>query len=93
MTDSDGTDWLDEHMERAEKTAPAFYALALLTAAALIVPHKSPRTTRPLAVATLVLALLCEGAAGWIALAGGQIRHPEFRSAPLPSEPTEHHHH
>lgn len=93
MTDSDGTDWLDEHMERAEKTAPAFYTLVVLTAAALIVPHKWPRTTRPLAVATLVLALLCEGAAGWIALAGGQIRHPEFRSDPLPSEPTEHHHH
>ena len=57
-------------------------ALAVLAAAALFAPHKWPRTTRPLAVA-------CEGASGWIALAGGQIRHPEFCNSPGPStEPT-----
>ena len=93
MTDDAGTDWLDAHMERAEKAAPAFYALALLAAAALVLPHKWPRSTRPLAIATLALALLCEGAAGWIALAGGQIRHPEFRSEPPPSEPAQPHTH
>ena len=93
LTDDAGTDWLDAHMERAEKAAPAFYALALLAAAALIAPHKWPRSTRPLAIATLALAVACEGAGGWIALAGGQIRHPEFRGEPPPSEPTEHHTH
>jgi len=89
LTDDAGTDWLDQHKERAEKTAPAFYSLALLTAAALIVPHKWPRTTRPLAIAILVFALLCEGVSGWIALAGGQIRHPEFRTEPPPAESAE----
>ena len=93
ITDDAGTDWLDAHMERAEKAAPAFYALALLAAAALVAPHKWPRTTRPLAIATLALAVLCEGASGWIALAGGQIRHPEFRSEPPPAEPTQPHTH
>ena len=93
ITDDAGTLWLDAHMERAEKAAPAFYLLTLLAAAALVAPHKWPRTTRPLAIATLALALLCEGAGGWIALAGGQIRHPEFRSESPPSEPTEHHTH
>lgn len=93
LTDDDGTDWLDAHMERAEKAAPAFYVLALLAAAALLAPHKWPRTTRPLAIATLALAVACEGASGWIALAGGQIRHPEFRSGPPPSEPTQPHTH
>ena len=93
ITDDDGTDWLDTHMERAEKVAPAFYLLALITAAALIAPHKWPRTTRPLAVATILLALVCEGAGGWIALAGGRIRHPEFRGQTPPSEPFEHHTH
>ncbi len=44
-------------------------------------------------IAALALAVACEGASGWIALAGGQIRHPEFRSEPPPSEPTEHHTH
>jgi uncharacterized membrane protein YoaK (UPF0700 family) len=89
ITDDDGTAWLDEHMERAEKAAPAFYLLAMLSAAALLAPHKWPRTSRPLAIATLALALVCEGAGGWIALAGGQIRHPEFRSGQPPSEPSD----
>ena len=93
LTDDDGTKWLDTHMERAEKVAPAFYALALLAAAALVAPHKWPRTTRPLAIATLALAVACEGASGWIALAGGQIRHPEFRSELAPAEPTQPHTH
>ena len=89
LVDDGGADWLDAHMERAEKAAPAFYALAVLAAAALLAPHKWPRMTRPLAIATLALAVLCEGAGGWIALAGGQIRHPEFRNSPGPStEPT-----
>lgn len=93
ITDEAGTDWLDAHMERAENSAPAFYALAALAAAALVVPHKWPRTTRPLAIATLMLAVVCAGFGGWIALAGGQIRHPEFRSAAPPeSEAAPHHH-
>jgi hypothetical protein len=90
ITDDDGTAWLDAHQERAEKVAPAFYVLAVLAAAALVAPHKWPRTARPLAIATLALAVLCDGASGWIALAGGQIRHPEFRSEPPPTESTEH---
>ena len=93
IVDDDSADWLDEHMERAEKFAPAFYALAALAAAALLAPRKWPRTTTPLAIATLALAVACEGASGWIALAGGQIRHPEFRSESAPPGPTQPHIH
>lgn len=93
MTDDDGTDWLDAHMERAEKAAPAFYALAVLTALALFAPRKWPRASLPLTVATLALAVACEGASGWIALAGGRVRHPEFQSEPPPSEPSKPHTH
>ena len=46
-----------------------------------------------MAILALALAVLCEGAAGWIALAGGQIRHPEFRTEPSPSERTKPHTH
>ena len=84
MVDDAGADWLDAHMERADKGAPAFYALALFAAASLVLPHKWPRTTRPLAITTFVLGLFCVGAGGWIALAGGGVRHPEFRSADRP---------
>jgi hypothetical protein len=81
LVDDAGSDWLDAHKERAEKAAPAFYLLAVLTAAALLAPRTWPRIALPLTIATLALAVLCEGASIWIALAGGQIRHPEFRSA------------
>lgn len=93
IVDDESADWLDAHFDRAGKFAPAFYALAVLAAAALLAPRKWPRTALPLAIATLVLAVACEGASGWIALAGGQIRHPEFRSGPPPSEPTQPHTH
>lgn len=93
LTDDAGTDWLDAQIERAEKAAPSFFVLGLLAVAELIVPHKWPRTTRPLAIATLAIAVVCEGGSGWIALAGGQILHPEFRSEPPPSEPTQPHTH
>lgn len=93
LTDDGGTDWLDEHMERAEKLAPAFYILAALSAAALFVPRKWPRTQISLTIATFVLTAACAGASGWIALAGGQIRHPEFRTHPAPENSMEPHHH
>ena len=86
IADDAGADWLQAHRDRADKSAPAFYVLALLAVAALIIPHKWPRTTRPLAFATLALSLLCEGAGGWIALAGGRIRHPEFRTEAVDSD-------
>ena len=76
---------LDTHMERAEKVAPAFYALALLAAAALAAPRKWPRSTFPLAIATLSLGALCMGASGWIGDAGGKIRHSEFRTEQPPA--------
>lgn len=89
LVDDDGSDMLDMHMDHAEKAAPAFYALAALAAAALLAPRKWPRSTIPLTVATLALAVACNVAAGWIALAGGQIRHPEFRKgfSPPTGEP------
>jgi hypothetical protein len=93
LVDDDGADWLDTHMTRAEKAAPAFYLLAALADAALLAPRKWPRAALPLTFATLALAVLCEGASGWIALAGGQIRHPEFRTESPPAEPTEPHTH
>src|SRR5580698_558804 len=37
MADDAGTDWLDEHMDRAESAAPAFYGLAALAIAAALI--------------------------------------------------------
>ena len=89
MADDDGQAWLKAHEHRADKLIYFFYALALVSAAAIFAPKKWPKTTRPLAVATLVLAIASLGAGFYIAQAGGKIRHQEFRNVPPPETPAE----
>lgn len=88
LSDDAGAEALDEHMDRAEKTVNAFYLLALVALAGLLVPIKWPKLGFPLAMATLVLSLLCSGLSIYIAEEGGQVRHTEFRpKEPPPSQP------
>lgn len=84
MADSDGEAWLKAHEHRAEKLEYLFYALALLAVAAIVIPKKWPAVATSLAVATLIVALVSLGAGGYIAYAGGKIRHREFRTGPPP---------
>jgi hypothetical protein len=84
MTDDDGHAWLDEHMHRAEKLIYIFYALALLSAIAIATPLKWPTTAAPLIIAVILLGALTLGSGGYIAYAGGRIRHREFRNEPAP---------
>jgi hypothetical protein len=92
QSDDAGADWLDEHMDRAEKTIGAFYFLAALGVAGLLVPIKWPKSASPLAVLTLLAAILCSAIAVYIAQPGGRVRHPEFRpnETPTPSSETDH---
>lgn len=78
--DEAGQPWLDEHMDRAEKSIYAFYITAALAAVTLAEMKKFPKAATPLTIATLVTALASVGLDVWIAKAGGQIRHPEFRA-------------
>ena len=80
ITDDAGIDWLDTHIDRADSAIWAFYVLAGVAAVAVAVPWKWPRASLPLAILTTVIAVACLGAAGWIAEAGGKVRHPEFRT-------------
>jgi hypothetical protein len=91
-SDDAGADWLDEHMERAEKTIGAFYFLAALAIAGLIVPIKWPKSAVPLAALTLAVSILCSGIAVYIAQVGGRVRHAEFRPSetPTPASETDH---
>ena len=75
QSDDAGADWLDEHMDRAEKTIGAFYFLAALALASLLLPIKWPKSAFPLAILTLVAAILCSGIAVYIAQPGGRVRH------------------
>ena len=84
MSDDDGQAWLKAHEDRAEDLVWFFYALALLSLAAIAVPAKFPRSAVPLALATLLFGIAVFGMGGYIAYAGGKIRHREFRNVPPP---------
>src|SRR6185369_7928284 len=84
MTDEDGERWLDEHQDRAEDLIWIFYALAVLSAIAIAAPIKWPKSSAPLAIAVIFLSAATLGTGGYIAYAGGKIRHREFLNEPAP---------
>jgi hypothetical protein len=84
MTDDDGHAWLDEHQARGQKLIYVFYALAILSAAAIVVPLRWPKSSVPLALVVVLLGAATLGSGFYIAYAGGKIRHREFRNEPAP---------
>ena len=93
LSDDAGGKWLDEHMRRAEKLIWAFYVLAGVAAIGVGAVVKWPRTSFAITVGTLVLGAATLGTGGYIAYAGGHIRHKEFRFEPPPQPRVEEHHH
>ena len=85
MTDEDGHAWLDEHQERGQKLIYLFYAVAILSVVAVIVPLRWPKSSVPLGVAVVLLGAVALGSGSYIAYAGGKIRHREFRNEPAPA--------
>ncbi len=92
MTDEAGERWLDEHRDRGEDLIWIFYALAVLSAAAIVLPIKWPKSSAPLLITVIVLGAVTLGAGGYIAYAGGRIRHREFRNEPPPPKRPEQEH-
>jgi hypothetical protein len=86
MSDEDGGAWLKEHERRADQLVYFFYALAVVSLAAIAVPAKLPRSSLPLAIVTLLFGFVVLGMGTYIAQAGGKIRHREFRNEPPPKE-------
>ena len=84
MTDSDGEAWLKAHEHRAHELVFIFYALAAIAITGIFLPKKWPASATPLAIATLIVAFVSLGAGGYIAYAGGKVRHREFRTGPPP---------
>ena len=89
MTDDDGHAWLDEHQRRAELLIYFFYALAGVSAVAIALPIKLPRTSTSLVITTILFGGIVLGMSGYIAYAGGKIRHKEFRTESPPKKTTE----
>jgi len=86
MADEDGRAWLEAHQHRAERLIDFFYALAIVSAVAIALPLKLPKSGLILALLTLFFGLCVLGMGGYIAYAGGKIRHREFRNVPPPKE-------
>jgi len=89
MSDETGSAWLAAHEDRADKFIWSFYLLAVVAAAAIVLPRKFPKTAMPLIISTLLLSVAALAAGGYIAYAGGRIRHREFRTGPPPPKPVE----
>jgi hypothetical protein len=89
MSDDAGQAWLDEHQHRAEQLIYFFYALAALSAIAIVVPIKWPKCSAPLVISTILLGIVVLGMSGYIAYAGGKVRHKEFRTEPPPKKNVE----
>ena len=92
MADEDGHACLDEHRDRAEDLIWIFYALAVLSAIAIAAPIKWPKSSGPLVIAVILLGAVTLGSGGYIAYAGGRIRHREFRNVPPPPRKPEQEH-
>jgi glucan phosphoethanolaminetransferase (alkaline phosphatase superfamily) len=86
MVDEAGDKWLDEHMHRGEQLIYVFYVVAGLSALAITAEFAAPKAAVPIAMATLILALVSLGIGCHIAYAGGRVRHKEFRFE-APPEP------
>ena len=92
MSDDAGAEALDEHMDRAEKAIVAFYFMAVLALAGLLVPIKWPKAGLPLSAVTLAVTVIFAGIAIYIAQPGYRIRHPEFRPSETLTPYSETHH-
>lgn len=85
MADDQGQAWLKVHEHRADQLAWSFYVLAGLAAAAIFGPIKWPKSALTLSFVTLLVSFVVLGMGGYIAHAGGKIRHREFRNEPAPA--------
>ena len=93
MSDPAGEQWLDEHMARGEKMIWLFFVVAGVAAIGVGAVLKWPRISFAVTVSTLVLGAATLGTGGYIAYAGGHVRHKEFRFESPPVARAEDHHH
>lgn len=93
MSDPPGEQWLDEHMTRGMKMIWMFYVLAGVAAIGVVGVVKWPRISFAVTVGTLAWGAATLGAGGYIAYAGGHVRHKEFRFEPPPTPQMSQHEH
>jgi hypothetical protein len=82
--DTESQQWLDVHMDRAERYITVFYLTAFLGVGALAVQKKFAKTSRALTWLTLLAAIFSLALGAWISRAGGEVSHSEFRNEEAP---------
>ena len=90
MADDDGQAFLRYHVHLADRWVFLYYVTAAVAALAIGLNWKWPKTLLPLSIATLVLSAASLTGGIFIAHAGGEVRHREFRSGPPPAVKEEH---
>ena len=83
--------WADVHVNRADRLVYALYLTGFLAIMAIFLSSKHAKLATRLSVAALLAGVVALGVSGWIARAGGQIRHSEFRIGPPPDAPVHRH--
>jgi hypothetical protein len=88
--DDVGEQWMHVHEDRAHLAAKIAYGTAAFALLAFILALAWRRSMLIVSILALLGAAGTVGAMAWVADAGGQIRHPEFRSGPPPTTPADH---
>lgn len=79
LADENGQAWLDLHMERAEQVVWLYWVAFIFSVAAIVWCWRAKRFTALATWTAGALSAVSLVLAGWIADAGGKIRHSEFR--------------
>jgi hypothetical protein len=85
MSDDAGQAFLKHHEELAERWVLLYYAAAAVAALTCGVSWKWPKLLVTGSILSLILATASLVAGFYIARAGGEVRHREFRSGPPPA--------
>jgi hypothetical protein len=85
MSDDAGQAFLKYHAHLADRWAFLYYVTAAVGGLGVGLTWKWPRLLNPISILSLVLAAASLTAGIFIAHAGGEIRHREFRSSPPPA--------
>ncbi len=84
MADDPGQAYLKYHAQLAHRWLFLYYVTAGLAALTMALSWKWPQTLLPGSLLALILALASLTAGIYIAQAGGEVRHREFRFGPAP---------
>jgi hypothetical protein len=91
MADDPGQAYLKYHAHLADRWVYVYYITAAVAILGIALNWKWPQTLLPLSILVLVLAGASLTAGIFIAHAGGEIRHREFRTGPPPAVPADEH--